>query len=110
MKRLAIFFLVGLILLQVFDAYSTYTLIDVGFAEEYNIVMANVIEFYGLLNGLILIKLLACVILLLFLFRIRQPMKKREEIYTTVGFGVLFFYYFYIMSMYNLQHLIIYWS
>jgi hypothetical protein len=91
-----------LVLLNIFDVYSTQYVLQFG-AEEANPFMLMMMELFGVLPGMILTKGVFFVLLTYLCIRAlySERTTKRELKFVTGGLAVLVFVYSYIMIFHN---------
>lgn len=97
-----------MVLLNVFDFYSTNVLLSNGFYEA-NPIVGYLMDYFGELNGLIIAKVTAFILLTyvsISIIRNKHKLTKREKTLSIGGYILMISYYGYFMYFYNYKFLL----
>lgn len=97
-----------LVLLNIFDFYSTNILLSNGFYEA-NPIVAYLMIYFGETNGLIIAKVTAFILLTyvsISIIKNKKKLTKREKTLSIGGYILMISYYGYFMYFYNYRFLI----
>jgi uncharacterized membrane protein (UPF0136 family) len=96
-----------LVLLNIFDYYSTSVLLSNGFYEA-NPIVAYLMYHFGEINGLVIAKVTAFILLTYVSIKIiknKHKLTKREKTLSIGGYIIMISYYSYFMYFYNYKFL-----
>lgn len=108
---MTIFIFIGfivLLLLNIFDFYSTSVLISDGFYEE-NPIVAYLMYIFGEINGLIIAKVTAFILLTyvsVSIIKNKNQLTKREKVFSVGGYILMISYYSFFMYFFNYKYLV----
>ena len=96
-----------LILLNIYDFYSTSVLLSTGTVEEANPYIRWVMGYLGIVPTMVLTKGVFIILLCWASYKAcTQPISKRETIFTVSGFLILNAFYGYFMYTRNFQYML----